>query len=79
MYCLLKELAIYLESPINSVTQDALFWYVTPDISRMGRVTSDVVVGMDVTQFIGVGEMAIIGREVGWRRWCARGNYHILS
>ena len=28
----------------------------------MGRVTSDVIRGMSVTQFIGVGHIAILGR-----------------
>ena len=31
------------------------FLTIWPDISRMGRITSDVVRGVGVTQFIGVG------------------------
>ena len=30
-----------------------------PDISRVGRVTSDVVMGMSVTQFLAVGQIDI--------------------
>ena len=35
------------------------FLMLWPDISRMGRITSDVIRGMSVTQFIGVGHIAI--------------------
>ena len=47
----------YVPRPTNYVTQDGSFVFF---YDRMGRIISDVVRGMSVTQFIGVGHTAIL-------------------
>ena len=50
-----------------------------PDISRVGRIPSDVVRGISVTKFIGVGHIAILKREKSGVEWTLNGSYMIQN
>ena len=55
---------LYTKVTLNSCfsetkkTMGRFFFMLWPDIIRVGRITSDVIRGMSVTQFIGVGHIA---------------------
>ena len=54
-----------MSSRLKYVTRDGSFFLMLlPDISQIGRVTSDVINGMSVTDFTTVGHIARFVRNV---------------